>query len=56
MRYLTECREFFGQFRQQYHDTGSISSSRYLARALASPLARRRGHAGFWKLAPVPAR
>ncbi len=44
MRYWTECREFFGQFRRQFYTTGSIvPSSRALARALTRPLRR---HAG----------
>jgi phosphatidylethanolamine/phosphatidyl-N-methylethanolamine N-methyltransferase len=44
MRYLTECREFFGQFREQYHDTGSIlPSSRFLGRALARPFSQAAG-------------
>src|SRR5438309_1799661 len=35
MRYWTECREFFRQFRNQYFTTGSIlPSSRALGRAL----------------------
>jgi phosphatidylethanolamine/phosphatidyl-N-methylethanolamine N-methyltransferase len=39
MRYWTECREFFGQFRQQFYTTGSIiPSSRALARALTRPM------------------
>lgn len=39
MRYWTECKEFFGQFRQQYHTTGSIlPSSRALGRALTRPM------------------
>jgi phospholipid N-methyltransferase len=39
MRYWTECREFFGEFRRHYSTTGSIlPSSRSLARALASPV------------------
>ena len=39
MQYWTECREFFGQFRRQYHTTGSIlPSSRALGRALCRPL------------------
>ncbi len=43
MRYWTECREFFRQFRGQYFTTGSIlPSSRALARALAAPLRRSR--------------
>lgn len=42
MRYWTECREFFGEFRRQYRTTGSIlPSSRGLARALASELRKR---------------
>src|SRR5436190_12756502 len=37
MRYWTECREFFSQFRGQYFTTGSIlPSSRALGRALVS--------------------
>ena len=37
MRYWTECREFFSQFRTQYFTTGSIlPSSRALGRALVS--------------------
>jgi phospholipid N-methyltransferase len=39
MRYWTECREFFGQFRRQYHTTGSVlPSSRALGRALTRPM------------------
>src|SRR5262245_49636372 len=39
MRYWTECRAFFGQFRRQYHTTGSIlPSSRALGRALTKPM------------------
>src|SRR6516165_8228434 len=39
MRYWTECREFFRQFRQQYDTTGSVlPSSRALARALTRPM------------------
>lgn len=45
MQYWTECKEFFGQFRRQYHTTGSIlPSSRALGRALTRPL----------RLAPPP--
>ncbi len=44
MRYWTECREFFGQFREQYHTTGSIlPSGRALGRALTRPMRRARG-------------
>ncbi len=39
MRYWTECREFFSQFRRQYHTTGSLlPSSRALGRALTRPM------------------
>ncbi len=39
MRYWAECRAFFGQFREQYHTTGSIlPSSRALGRALTRPM------------------
>jgi phosphatidylethanolamine/phosphatidyl-N-methylethanolamine N-methyltransferase len=41
MHYLTECREFYGEFRRQYRSTGSIlPSSRSLARALVSEIRR----------------
>ena len=41
MRYWSECRAFFGQFRQQYTTTGSIlPSSRALGRALTRPMRR----------------
>lgn len=39
MHYWTECKEFFGQFRQQYKTTGSVMpSSRALGRALTRPM------------------
>ena len=39
MHYWTECRQFYRQFREQYHTTGSIlPSSRALARAMTRPL------------------
>jgi phospholipid N-methyltransferase len=39
MQYWAECRAFFGQFREQYHTTGSIwPSSRALGRALTRPM------------------
>ena len=39
MRYWTECREFFRQFRERYDTTGSVlPSSRALARALTRPM------------------
>ncbi len=53
MRYFTECREFFGQFRRQYHDTGSLlPSSRFLGRALARPLAQTAGPRWILEVGP----
>ena len=53
MRYLSECREFYQQFRRQYHNTGSIlPSSRPLARALVSRLRGRRGPARILEVGP----
>ena len=43
MNYWTLCREFYRQFRGQYHTTGSIlPSSRALARCLTRPLCQAR--------------
>src|SRR5438477_2653916 len=53
MSYWTECREFFGQFRRQYHTTGSIwPSSRALGRALTRPLRRARGARRILEVGP----
>ncbi len=53
MRYLTECREFYQEFRRQYRNTGSIlPSSRGLARALAEPMRRRPGPARVLEVGP----
>jgi len=53
MRYWTECREFYQQFRRAYTTTGSIlPSSRGLARALASPFRRRQGSARVLEVGP----
>ena len=53
MRYWTECREFFGQFRRHYCTTGSIMpSSRALARALTGPMRRRTGRARILEVGP----
>lgn len=39
MHYFAECRQFYRQFRDQYHTTGSIlPSSRALARAMTRPM------------------
>jgi phosphatidylethanolamine/phosphatidyl-N-methylethanolamine N-methyltransferase len=43
MHYLTECQQFYRQFRDQYHTTGSIlPSSRALARAMTRPMRQAR--------------
>lgn len=53
MRYLAECREFYGQFRQRYFTTGSIlPSSRALARALVSEFRKRGGPARVLEVGP----
>jgi phospholipid N-methyltransferase len=53
MRYWTECREFYQEFRRAYRNTGSIlPSSRGLARALASPFRRRSGPARVLEVGP----
>jgi phospholipid N-methyltransferase len=53
MRYWTECREFFQQFRSAYRTTGSIlPSSRGLARALTSQFRRRRAAARILEVGP----
>jgi phosphatidylethanolamine/phosphatidyl-N-methylethanolamine N-methyltransferase len=53
MRYWSECREFYQEFRRAYRNTGSIlPSSRGLARALASPFRRRLGPARILEVGP----
>jgi phospholipid N-methyltransferase len=53
MRYWTECREFYQEFRRAYRNTGSIlPSSRGLARALTSPFRRRCGPARVLEVGP----
>jgi phosphatidylethanolamine/phosphatidyl-N-methylethanolamine N-methyltransferase len=53
MRYLSECREFFQQFRRQYHNTGSVlPSSRSLARALVSELRKHARPARILEVGP----
>ena len=53
MRYWTECREFFGEFRRHYFTTGSIlPSSRALARALTGPLRQRKMPARILEVGP----
>lgn len=53
MRYWTECREFFRQFREHYDTTGSVlPSSRALARALTRPMRRQRGPRRILEVGP----
>jgi phospholipid N-methyltransferase len=53
MGYFQECRDFFRQFRQQFHTTGSIlPSSRFLARALASEVAKHHAPARILEVGP----
>src|SRR2546421_8810476 len=53
MRYWSECREFYQEFRQAYTTTGSIlPSSRSLARALVGPFRRRQGPARVLEVGP----
>ncbi len=53
MRYLTECREFYGEFRRQYRNTGSIlPSSRSLGRALSSEIRRAPGPRHILEVGP----
>jgi phospholipid N-methyltransferase len=53
MRYLTECREFYREFRRQYRNTGSIlPSSRALGRALTSEFRKRTTPARILEVGP----
>jgi phospholipid N-methyltransferase len=53
MRVWTECRRFFRESRRNFHTTGSvIPSSRFLARALASELAKPRSHGRILEVGP----
>ena len=53
MRYWEDCRAFFREFREQYHDTGSIlPSSRFLGRALVSEIRKPRGPARILEVGP----
>src|SRR5262249_25063144 len=48
-----ECRAFFREFRQQYHNTGSIlPSSRFLGRALTSPMRSPRAASRILEVGP----
>lgn len=53
MHYLTECQQFYRQFRTQYHTTGSIlPSSRALARAMARPMRMCKGPRRILEVGP----
>src|SRR6059036_1372484 len=53
MQYVTECRQFYRQFRQQYHTTGSIlPSSRALARAMTRPMRQSRAPRRILEIGP----
>ena len=53
MRYFDECGEFFRQCRRQFKTTGAIlPSSRFLARALASEIAKAQGPARILEVGP----
>jgi phosphatidylethanolamine/phosphatidyl-N-methylethanolamine N-methyltransferase len=53
MRYWTECRAFFREFREQYRNTGSIlPSSRSLGRALVAEIRKRPGPARILEIGP----
>src|SRR5271154_6579896 len=53
MRYWTECKEFYQEFRGAYRNTGSIlPSSRGLARALVAPFRQRKQPARVLEVGP----
>ncbi|MBI2807757.1 MAG: methyltransferase domain-containing protein [Planctomycetes bacterium] len=53
MHYFAECRQFYRQFREQYHTTGSIlPSSRALARAMTRPMRRASGPRRILEVGP----
>ena len=53
MRYLTECQQFYRQFRDKYATTGSIiPSSGSLARALTRPMSRSRSPRRILEVGP----
>lgn len=52
-RHLTEYREFFREFRNQFEETGAVTpSGRFLASALAGPLKRRQGPVRVLEVGP----
>jgi phosphatidylethanolamine/phosphatidyl-N-methylethanolamine N-methyltransferase len=53
MQYWTECQQFYRQFRDQYHTTGSIlPSSRALARAMTRPMRQARSPRRILEVGP----
>jgi phosphatidylethanolamine/phosphatidyl-N-methylethanolamine N-methyltransferase len=53
MHYWTECQQFYRQFRDQYHTTGSIMpSSRALARAMTRPMRQCAGPRRILEIGP----
>ena len=53
MQYWTECRQFYTQFRQQYHTTGSIlPSSKALGRAMTRPMRSCKGPRRILEVGP----
>jgi phospholipid N-methyltransferase len=53
MHYWTECRQFYRQFREQYHTTGSIlPSSRALGRAMTRPMRQMHGPRRILEVGP----
>jgi phospholipid N-methyltransferase len=53
MHYWTECQQFYRQFREQYHTTGSIlPSSRALGRAMTRPMRLAKGPRRILEVGP----
>lgn len=53
MHYWTECQQFYRQFREQYHTTGSIlPSSRALGRAMTRPMRQCKGPRRILEIGP----
>jgi phosphatidylethanolamine/phosphatidyl-N-methylethanolamine N-methyltransferase len=53
MHYWTECQQFYRQFREQYHTTGSIlPSSKALGRAMTRPMRQSKGPRRILEVGP----
>ena len=53
MHYWTECQQFYRQFREQYHTTGSIlPSSKALGRAMTRPMRQGKGLRRILEIGP----